>query len=82
MKMQSWSTTLRSAISASGKTDTELARLAGVPQPVLSRFRTGERSLSLESAERIAGVVGIVLSVPASVPPKQPIRKNQRKKTP
>jgi transcriptional regulator with XRE-family HTH domain len=80
--MQSWSTTLRCAISASGKTDTELARLAGVPQPVLSRFRTGSRSLSLESAEKIAGVIGVVLSVPASVPPKQPIRKTQRKKVP
>lgn len=80
--MQSWPETLRSAIDRCGKTDTELAKLAGVSQPTISRFRTGGQSITIEIAERIAGVVGIVLSVPASVPPKQPIRKNQRKKTP
>jgi DNA-binding Xre family transcriptional regulator len=44
---------LRAAIEASELSDYELARRAGVAQSALSRFMTGERSLSLETFEKV-----------------------------
>lgn len=61
MKTRKWEQVIRDAIKRCGKTGAELARCAGVPQPVLSRFVAGTRSVSLLTAERLAAVVGIEL---------------------
>jgi transcriptional regulator with XRE-family HTH domain len=44
---------IKQAVAASGKTVSAVARESGVPQPVLSRFVSGKRSLLLETAERL-----------------------------
>ena len=54
-------TQLRDAIAASGLTDTEVARRAGVAQPVVFRFRKRQRGLSSESFSKIAGALGLEL---------------------
>lgn len=61
MPNPSWSDTIRSAIIASGKTQAELAKSAGIAQPILCHFLRGSRTISLATAEKIAAVVGIKL---------------------
>jgi plasmid maintenance system antidote protein VapI len=39
----------------------ELAEWAGLPRSVLTRFITGERGLTLESIDRLAGVLRLRL---------------------
>ena len=45
--------TLRKMIRDSGETVAAIARGAGIAQPVLHRFAKGERSLTLDTAERL-----------------------------
>jgi plasmid maintenance system antidote protein VapI len=45
--------TLRTLIANSGKSTTAIAREAGIAQPVLHRFVTGERTLTLETADKL-----------------------------
>ncbi|HEY1375536.1 MAG TPA: helix-turn-helix transcriptional regulator [Gemmataceae bacterium] len=52
---------LREAVRDSGRPVGAVARAAGVPQPVLSRFMAGTRGLSLETADRLAGYFGLTL---------------------
>ena len=54
--------TLRRAIEDSGLTRYEIAKRSGVHKSALSRFVTGERSLSIESIEKIAPVVGVTIT--------------------
>ena len=44
---------LRKAIKESGLTQYRIAKDSGVPQPVVNRFVTGERGLTLESAAKL-----------------------------
>lgn len=46
--------TLRKAVQDSGESVAAVARGAGVAQPVLHRFVTGERDLTLRTAEKLA----------------------------
>lgn len=46
--------TLRKAIEDSGETVAAVSRGAGIAQPVLHRFVTGERDLTLRTAEKLA----------------------------
>lgn len=58
------SATLKAAIQAElrrGVSLRELARRAEIPAPCLSRFMAGARDLSLETAERLAGALGLAL---------------------
>lgn len=50
---------LRDAIRASGLSTRDLARRSGVAQPVLSRFLSGQRDLTLRSASKVAAVFGM-----------------------
>ena len=56
------SDSLRGKITGSNLTVNEIARQSGVPQPVLSRFINGKRSLRLETVDRLANYFGLRLS--------------------
>ncbi|HEV3255729.1 MAG TPA: helix-turn-helix transcriptional regulator [Gemmataceae bacterium] len=45
---------LRKTIRDRGETVADVARATGVAQPVLHRFMAGERSLRLETADKLA----------------------------
>ncbi|MHC5075592.1 MAG: helix-turn-helix domain-containing protein, partial [Planctomycetota bacterium] len=52
---------LRKAIVDSGYTQNQLSELSGVNRAQINRFVNGERTLTLESAERIAKVLKLEL---------------------
>ena len=52
---------LRKAIIESGYTQNQLSELSGVHRAQINRFVKGERTLTLESAERIAEVLKLEL---------------------
>lgn len=53
--------TLRKAMKNSGLNITQLEKLSGVDKGQISRFLNEERTLTLESAEKIAKVLGLEL---------------------
>ena len=53
---------LRKAILDSGETQYRIAKESGVPQPVLCRFVSGERGITLESAGRLCGYLRLRLA--------------------
>lgn len=55
------STGLRLAIENSGKTGHEIAKEAGVAQPIVSRFLSGERGLGIASTDKLADYFGLEL---------------------
>lgn len=57
---QQMADTLRKAITDSGISANELARLTGVPQPTITRFLLG-RDMRLSRAQRIATHFGLKL---------------------
>ena len=48
---------LRVAMALKGMNQTDLARLSGVGQPVLSRLASGERKPSFDTLERLEAVL-------------------------
>ncbi len=52
---------IRRAVQESGKTPYAVALGAGVPQAVLSRFLRRERSINLETAEKLCRALGLEL---------------------
>lgn len=54
-------TALRAAIVDSGLSHYRIAKDAGITADIVSRFVTGERQLKIESAGRIAEVLGLEL---------------------
>jgi ribosome-binding protein aMBF1 (putative translation factor) len=61
-KAMGMSDTVRQAIEASGLSLAELARRSGVSPAQLSRFLRGERSLTLETLDPLAKVLGLELT--------------------
>ena len=55
---------LQEAIKNSGKSINSIAIAAGVPQPVLQRFVSGERDIRLETTAKIADYFGMRLTKP------------------
>lgn len=55
--------TIAKAIRASGEKPAAIARGANVARSQLSRLLSGERALSLESAERIADYLGLRITI-------------------
>jgi hypothetical protein len=55
---------LREAIENSGRSINSIALAAGVPQPVLQRFVSGERDIRLETADKLADYFGMRLTRP------------------
>ena len=60
-----WSEILRHAVQADGRTQAELAGLAGLTKAQLSRFVAGKRGLMLDSAGRLGAVLGLRIGRPA-----------------
>ena len=52
---------LRERIAAAGSSVYELARDAGVDRSILSRFLAGKRTITLETADRLAAVLKLRL---------------------
>jgi DNA-binding phage protein len=52
---------LKLAMKASGLTPYALAKASGVNASAIQRFLHGERSLKLESVDRIAAALGLIL---------------------
>jgi len=52
---------LRKAILDSGESFNALSRKTGVAVPVISRFASRERSLKIETADRLAAYFGLEL---------------------
>jgi plasmid maintenance system antidote protein VapI len=52
---------LRQEVRESGESVNAVAKAAGVAQPVLYRFITGERDLTLETAQKLADHFGLEL---------------------
>lgn len=50
---------LREAIRDSGKSVYQIAKAANVSQIVISRFLSGERDIRMETADRLAEVLGL-----------------------
>ena len=59
MQRQSITEAVRKAIEESALTRYEIAKRSGVSQSSLSRFARGETTLSLESIEKLAPVLGV-----------------------
>jgi len=53
--------TLRKAVEDSGMTVAAISRGAGIAQPVLHRFVSGERDLTLRTADKLAVYFGLEL---------------------
>jgi hypothetical protein len=56
------STALREAIRGSGQTVYQIAKAANVSQIVVSRFLSGERDIRMETADRLAEVLGLKIA--------------------
>ena len=54
--------TLRDALKNSGLSTYKLEDLTGVPQAVIYRFISGQRSITLPTASRIAEAMGLELT--------------------
>jgi transcriptional regulator with XRE-family HTH domain len=59
---------IREAIRDCGLSHNELARKSGVSQPQLSRFLTGERTLTLPAAAKVCEALGLRLVGPGDKP--------------
>jgi len=60
--MNSLSDTLKKAIQQSGQTHYSLAQQAGIRPQMIDYFMRGERSLRLETADKLASVLGLKLT--------------------
>jgi plasmid maintenance system antidote protein VapI len=52
---------LRQAVRDAGLSVNAVATAAGIPQPVLHRFMSGERDLTLRTAQKLADYLGLTL---------------------
>jgi transcriptional regulator with XRE-family HTH domain len=58
---QSLEETIKQLLAATGESVNSLAKQSGVPQPVLQRFLSGQRSLTLETVEKLCVFLGLEL---------------------
>jgi len=58
---------LRDAIRESGYSINSLANVWGIPQPVLSRFVSGQRGIGMDNANKIAAAFGMRLTKPKTL---------------
>ena len=54
---------IRRAIATSGKTEYRIAKEAGIAQSQLSRLGSGERSLTVETVEKLADCLGLEIII-------------------
>lgn len=60
----SLATALRTAIAADSRSMRDLATAAGIDVAQVSRFMASQRDLSLDAADKLASVLGIVVKQP------------------
>jgi plasmid maintenance system antidote protein VapI len=53
--------TIKQAILATGKSVNSVASQSGVSQPILHRFLTGQRGITLDTAERVCAYLKLEL---------------------
>jgi hypothetical protein len=53
--------TIKQAILATGKSVNSVASQSGVSQPILHRFLTGQRGITLDTAERVCSYLKLEL---------------------
>lgn len=58
MKMNTLSEEVRARVLADGRTISEIARAAGLNQPTLHRYVTGQRELTSELLGKLLPVIG------------------------
>lgn len=58
---ESWAELMRERIKLDARSVYRLAKDAGIEQAALQRFATGDRSLRIDSAEKLARVLGLEL---------------------
>jgi transcriptional regulator with XRE-family HTH domain len=68
--------TLKAAIERSGASRYRIAQEAGVLQTSISRFMSGETSLRLDMADRLAAYLGLYLATNPDVAPPEPTPEN------
>jgi len=75
--MTTFSDQIRAAIEASGITRYAIAKQAGIAESALSRFMSGDQSMSLSTVDKIAGALGLEVVVGVQV---RTVRKQGRPK--
>jgi transcriptional regulator with XRE-family HTH domain len=61
VKRRSLDDIVRDTIASSGLTRYEISKRSGVPESALSRFMSGERSMTLATLDKLLDVIGIEL---------------------
>jgi len=80
-RMGQFADQLRQVIRECGTSQYGLANQVGIAESVLSRFLSGKRGLSLETLDRLAGVLGIDISKRIStVKPRRPRGRRKKEK--
>ena len=54
---------IRRAVEASGKTRYRIAKDSGIAESQLSRLKSGEQGLSIESLEQLAACLGLEITI-------------------
>ncbi len=89
IEMQNLGEVLRKAIADSGKTHNAIAVAAGMSPIGIGRFVRGDRDIKLETASKIAGVLGFgllkidpepITEAPAKKPAKKTAKKTPKRK--
>jgi len=62
---------LHEAIAGSGVTLYRVAKDTGIPYAVVHRFARGERSINLETADKLADFFGMHLTRPKRIAPRR-----------
>lgn len=63
MKTTPMTDALREAIEKSGLTPYAISQASGVSQAILSRWLTGKRGITLDTADKIAAALGLTCSL-------------------
>jgi hypothetical protein len=62
---KSWDARLRDRLAVCGESDNAIGQNCGIAQPIITRFRNGQRGLSFENGAKLAEYLGFCLVSPA-----------------
>ncbi|HZL36697.1 MAG TPA: helix-turn-helix transcriptional regulator [Tepidisphaeraceae bacterium] len=62
---------IRKAVAADSRSRREIAEAVGIHEVSLSRFMGGERGIGLDTAERLARVLGVKIKIEKSGRPRR-----------
>lgn len=69
---------IKTAIKKSGESILEISASTGIAHPILYRFLTGERTLTLETAEKLVAYFKIEIRLPPKI--KKTVKKKRAKR--